>query len=234
MSAFYLTQWEEYYTGKLVLGYVGVTEGQLTSVVIYLMAAFFGPDFWLRTLTVGGVEVRYGTALVSVTIVSSIATVISNLTEIWRYTQRKTIGGGETKSNVSFFEALKGTLAITLLTTTFLVWAYLTDIFLNHPHIFIITYGFLVANFVGRIVIARVCSAPFPAIQRLLFPLALVPISIITKGTLFKEEMFLAVYCVCAIGAYLHFAYYIIQDLCTGLKIRCFHIPTGGSGSKKR
>ena len=60
MCAFYLTQWEEYFTGKLVLGYIGVTEAQIASMIIYSVAALEGPGFFDQTITFAGITVTYG------------------------------------------------------------------------------------------------------------------------------------------------------------------------------
>lgn len=216
LSAFYLTQWEEYHTGRLVLGYIGVTEAQILSIGVYLVAAIFGSDFYKQTLVVAGFSIQYGVIPVLATLASSIATIASNFVEVWNLKNTKT----------TFLEKAAGTFSVVFLSAIFYLWAYFSPahVFPRHPHIFILAYGFLVANLVGRIVLARVCCEPFPPIPRLLYPLLLVPVIIITKA-LFDEEKFLYLYCALAVAAYLHFAVYMIKDLCSTLKIRCFHIP---------
>ena len=40
---FFLTQWEEYFTGILNLGYVSVTEAQVAMMMIDFTSFYFGP-----------------------------------------------------------------------------------------------------------------------------------------------------------------------------------------------
>ncbi|KAG6330161.1 hypothetical protein ID866_8929 [Astraeus odoratus] len=47
LANFYLTTWEEYYTGTLYLGpFSGPVEGILMIVLIYIVSGIFGPSFW--------------------------------------------------------------------------------------------------------------------------------------------------------------------------------------------
>jgi len=222
MSAFYLTQWEEYYTGQLVLGYIGVTEAQIAAVFIYFLAAWEGPGFFEQTFAVAGFKITYGAIPVIVSGVSSFATIVSNFIEVWRHCN----ASGKDGKKITFLETFSGAISLFILTSTFVLWSYLspTNLYAEHTHIFVLTYGFLVANLVGRIVIARVCHEPFPDTKVLLFPLILVPAAILSRGALFREEYFLVLYFVFGVAAYLHFALNIIKDLCRALKIRCFHI----------
>jgi len=228
MVAFYLTQWEEYHTGRLVLGFIGVTEAQIASITIYLITAILGPAFWRQTIIIAGYQVYYGTIPAVGTIISSCVTSLSNCMEVYKHTNKeKRENPGEPLEKFTFVEALGGTISISILTAVFGFWALFSpaNVFAKHPHEFIITYGFLVANLVGRIVIARVCHEPFPIIQNILFPIVLIPVAVFSHGTYFSEQNILVFLCVVSIGAYLHFAISIINDLCSTLKIRCFHIP---------
>ncbi|OCH95703.1 Choline/ethanolaminephosphotransferase [Obba rivulosa] len=60
LANFYLTTWEEYYTGQLYLGvFSGPVEGILIIVSIYLITAIFGPRFWDQNfITLSGLN-RY-------------------------------------------------------------------------------------------------------------------------------------------------------------------------------
>jgi len=47
LANFYLTTWEEYYTGQLYLGvFSGPVEGILMIVAIYVLTGLYGPSFW--------------------------------------------------------------------------------------------------------------------------------------------------------------------------------------------
>lgn len=213
LTTFYLAQWEEYYTGTLTLGYVGVTEGQLSAIAIYLTTAYFGVSFWTTELHLFGWKLTYGCIPMFITIASVIPTALSNFKEVIQHHLK---GSGVVGIGIAFWKAVP----VFIYSYAFLAWGLKSDIYFNHPHLFIITYGFLVSNLVGRIVLHRVCHENFQPIQYLLFPLIAVPFVISTQW----EHPFLFVYGVVAVASYLHFALSVINDLCATLNIYCLHL----------
>jgi len=219
MLAFYFTHCEEFYIGKLILWYLGVTEAQIASITIYLMTFILGPSFWTTTFTYQGVHLSYGDIPILVGGVTCAITIVSNVYTIARV-----------KLNT---RAFIGTLPAIVFSLVFVAWAYTSsvDIYVAHPHIFVINYGMVLAYLVGRVVLARVCCEPFPDVfgQSLLLPLFLIPVFILNPSSLHHiemgEEKFLYLYCSISIFAYLEFALSVVKDLCKTLKIRCFHIP---------
>jgi hypothetical protein len=94
------------------------------------------------------------------------------------------------------------------------------------PHSFNVILGFVTANLVGRIIVARVCGLPAST-----FPLILIPLVLSAAHAFFlKSSLVPDAYVVYLNLAwfsltYLHFALGIIEEMCKHLKIRCLHIP---------
>lgn len=212
MMTFYFAQWEEYYTGTLTLGYIGVTEAQISAMGIYLLTAVVGPGWWDNVLTIGGFSLRYGSIPFIVSAVSMIPTAASNFKEVFAFHSKK----GSGLSN-----ALLNAAPVVFLSIGFLAWAAFSPIYHAHPQAFLVAYGFVVGNLVGRIVLARVCVEKFQPLQPLVAPMLVVPFIIDTP----LEVTFLYVYCLVAVCGYFHFALSVIQDLCATLKIKCLRIP---------
>ena len=214
MMTFYFAQWEEYYTGTLTLGYIGVTEAQISAMVIYLLTAALGPAWWNNVISVAGLSVRYGDIPFIVSACSMIPTAASNFVEVFAFHKNKADGSG-------LFSALWNTVPVVVLSAGFLAWATYSPIYYTNPQAFLLTYGFLVSNLVGRIVLDRVCVERFQPLQPLIAPLLLVPFLLHSQF----EAFFLNVYCVVAVCSYFHFALSVIHDICDTLKIKCLSIP---------
>ncbi|XP_049864923.1 cholinephosphotransferase 1 isoform X2 [Pectinophora gossypiella] len=65
MTLFYCAHWQAYVTGTLKLGRIDVTEAQYSIIIIQLLSATLGADFW-ATQVGGALEVRYSLALAAV------------------------------------------------------------------------------------------------------------------------------------------------------------------------
>ena len=50
LFAFYITQWDVYFSGVMDLSYINVTEGQFVLMGIHLMGFVFGPEIYYYEL----------------------------------------------------------------------------------------------------------------------------------------------------------------------------------------
>lgn len=215
---FYTTQWEEYFTGTLVLGYIGVTEGQLVTLAIYLVAAIFGTDLYLASVTLpllGTLPIN--NLLVILTTLSSGGHVIYNALTVfnqWR------------AGKATAFNALGYLGPVSIVVVASAVWQYVEPTVITaHAHIYLCMLGLIVANFVGRIIVYRVCGLDAAFFPELLLPLVIGTINALlgnrflpTYIAVYANFLFYAI-------AYLHFAVCIINQMTTYLNIRCFVIP---------
>jgi len=106
------------------------------------------------------------------------------------------------------------------------VWAVYSPIaiYKSNPHLFLLAVGLVYANFVGRIVVARVVKQDFHPIQWVLWPLpvgALIAYFPSLRIPYFEERQFLYLFFVWSVAMYLHFALSIISAMTEYLKINC-------------
>jgi ethanolaminephosphotransferase len=213
---FFLAQWEEYYTGVLELGVIGVTEAQLMYIVANLMCYFQGPRFWLQTFSFGGLTLRYNEAIFWFLVVSAAYLSIMNLIGLIRC---------QTKSGKSILSPFAQLVPILIATVCSLLWIRNSpSLLLKHPHEFMLAVGFTFVNMVGQMVLARVCKQQFSPVQLIVLPVFLGWLNSVSKWSLFNEEYFLYAFVVVAIGAYVHFALSVIGSICKALNIKCLHI----------
>eukprot|EP01112_Ceratiomyxa_fruticulosa_P011980 TRINITY_DN329_c0_g1_i1.p1 TRINITY_DN329_c0_g1~~TRINITY_DN329_c0_g1_i1.p1 ORF type:complete len:406 (+),score=36.69 TRINITY_DN329_c0_g1_i1:165-1382(+) len=244
MAAFYLTQWEEYFTGILELGLLGVTEGQISVMGMYLLTVYFGPQFWTHTFTIpsfipliGNIVLTRGQIPMLISLGGAYATILSNFVTVKKCFQNKS---SISDHPTTLTNAIIGTLSIIFLSVLSYYWAYISPsrVLQKHPQLLMITVGLLAAILVGRIVLARVCKVIFPPFLLVIIPIILVPTLHLFKPDLLVvevfnkfgyklnfEEAFLYFYTLVAILGYLHLALSVIDDFCGALKIRCLHIP---------
>lgn len=81
-TTFYLAQWEEYHTGVMSCGngWYGVTEGQLSLVMIHIMTAIIGPGLW--TIKLPFLPFTTADALVLLLVASNVVLAFSNVTNV--------------------------------------------------------------------------------------------------------------------------------------------------------
>jgi len=212
LLAFFAAQWQEYHTDTLDLGYVGVTEGQLLSTGLFIFTAFTGNAWWQQTLTIAGITLKYNHLFVILSSVPTGIAVIFNFMEMQRFLKVKNIPVGK---------AAKRFLPFILPTVAYLIWGLSTSIDAIHryPHLFIGSYGLVIANMVSRMVLARVTAINFSANQPLLLPLGVL-MGCIVGGVLPSIEWhFLVGYFLLALLSYLFFAYCVVQEMTQYLDI---------------
>ncbi len=88
LIAFYLAQWEEYWTGVIDLGEVGVTEGQLLGLLLYVVAIFVGTDIYIgHAFTVRGYHVTVGEVVLTVFTLAFVSTAFTNAYRVTKKAQ---------------------------------------------------------------------------------------------------------------------------------------------------
>jgi len=220
LVAFYLKQWEELHTGTMKLGYANVTEAQLVTIFTFLLTAYYGGDFWLNECTIFGYVVQYKFLAVALGLGGSAYTALDSLVTVSLFYVNKSSSG-----SLTWKKAVFDLLPIVTLIVFSALWFHTSpSVLADNPHRFLLILGFLFSNFVGRVVLAKVCSDDFNPIQPLLLPLVLGYINAYFQGVFFREDLFLNFYLVGCIVAYLYFALGVIRDICSYLKIECLSI----------
>jgi len=207
--SFYLAQWEEYHSNHFLLPYLNVTEALVMSELVLLITAWQGPQFWVTS--------GLGNVIFYIILLSA---VWSNGGFVYN-TLTKYMKPGEMVHSLTL---LLGPLQLAALGT---VWAATSSIQIltKHPHLWANTLGFIFAGLVGRIVLARIVMEKMSASQLLLVPVYIVVFNDARGSPLFDARWGAYALLAIAIAAYVHFAMYVITELCARLKIRCLHIP---------
>lgn len=137
---FFFATWEEYQTDTLDLPcFNGVNEGTLIVVVVMLFTAMIGQDFWLKSVSILGINLHLNQILVSVTFLISLLFVLLNI--------KKSLGH---KNTVCKKDAL-----INIIVFSYLVFALIVTSFYSgctlvvfHPKLLIYAFGFCFAKLV--------------------------------------------------------------------------------------
>jgi len=217
MVTFFLTQWDVYFNGILDLWYINVTEAQFFGMMVQLIPAIMGPNFWVRRLTIGPLTLAYGEWILIPSTLTCIMFCISSVINVITYLQKNP--GDRTKC----VQYASPCLIVAIL---YSIWCFTSyHLLVDHVQLFCICVGFLYCNLVGRLVTARVCKLPYDTFY---YILVLVPLAIINslfKGAFINEVYFLYIYCAYSVLAYLHFGLSLIQEMTTYLNIKCLTIP---------
>ncbi|THH20505.1 hypothetical protein EW146_g856 [Bondarzewia mesenterica] len=171
LANFYLTTWEEYYTGQLYLGvFSGPVEGIIMIVGIFVLTGIYGPTFWdQKILTSTGLEK-----------VEAIASRVPNvgLNEAFMVFGALGLGFNIITSYVNVFVSCRtsgrSVLKPLMYLLPFPASAIVQVFWMNHPMFsnsdilnspafvpFLCAWGLLFSHQVGRIILAHITSQPF-------------------------------------------------------------------------
>merc|ERR1719238_379436 len=162
------------------------------------------PSMWLVEWSMFGLTLERRVWVASFLVIGALVTTSINVFNVIQF-----YSNAEARKSPRFQSVLLHLLPLIVLTGGSYTWALFSpqQVFLRHPHQFMLTVGFLAAFVVGRLVLARVCDVPFPPFipQLAGYPIALLN-AVYFRGTLFDETTFLYCYMVFAILNYFYFA----------------------------
>ena len=214
--AFFLAQWEEYYTGEMLLGEFGVTEMELMICALYLILGIFG-NRWLE-FSILGLSISMAIKIFFI-IGSSRTMIMDNIGNV-----KKFLSKNPEKLELAY-KSLLPALSINL---SFLLWGYFSPSNAVHSyriHFFTFSIAIFNAGLTGRQVLAKVCKMG-DLFQFFYFP---IPIYIATVNALilrsfYLDELLVVFVAFWGLFAYLHFAISIIEEICQKIGINCFKI----------
>eukprot|EP00727_Mastigamoeba_balamuthi_P006350 m51a1_g2335 hypothetical protein (445) ;mRNA; r:534857-538887 len=221
MCPFYLSHWEEYHAGILVMGaFNGPTELQHVVCLVLLFTAWAGSDIWLRPLPFMP-QFSYNHGVFVAIGVFSILGTLSSIVNVLRHTIK---GTSELKSTP--VEGMAQPLPFALFSGLSLVWVYSTqETVIAHPHLHFAILTLVFAYLTQRLLVQRICKEPFRAAYKVQLPLALSALN----GVLFAAGMPslapLTVMWALLVVAFCQEAVFvvsIINQLCEALNIRPF------------
>eukprot|EP00009_Paramoeba_aestuarina_P018753 CAMPEP_0201527504 /NCGR_PEP_ID=MMETSP0161_2-20130828/35397_1 /ASSEMBLY_ACC=CAM_ASM_000251 /TAXON_ID=180227 /ORGANISM="Neoparamoeba aestuarina, Strain SoJaBio B1-5/56/2" /LENGTH=330 /DNA_ID=CAMNT_0047928359 /DNA_START=86 /DNA_END=1074 /DNA_ORIENTATION=- len=166
ITSFFLTQWEEYHTDIMYLGYVNVTEAQVIIMIIHWTAAYAGPAVFAETVTFLGVSLTIGKWVMAATIAGAAFTGISNLITLIQFYAKDM----STMFSKLFFASLQLLPMIQIL-ICLLYWPSLSpQVFEDYVHFILLGIGTLSSIVIGELVLFRVAEQTYPLVHPLLLP----------------------------------------------------------------
>ncbi|CAK1578867.1 unnamed protein product [Parnassius mnemosyne] len=218
MTLFYCAHWQAYVTGTLKLGRIDVTEAQYSIMVIHLISAILGPDFWATQLP---------TINISINLMSNYVVVLLTLSLVFGYVKVIMKGGvGKNGSTVAGTSILSPVIPFSFVVVpAFIIFQKSeSHVYENHPSLYIIAFGMVAAKVTNRLVVAHMTKSEMDYYDW----------SMLGPSMLFLNQYFnnaLPEYYVlwmCTIWVCIDFMRYcgqICLEICDHLKIRLFWIP---------
>jgi ethanolaminephosphotransferase len=220
--SFYLTQWEEYHTDILYLGYINVTEAQVFVMLIHLTRAYAGVDFYPTETEIAGYTFTYGQILILIAGSGTIFTGVGNIcTVIILYVKK----GEFLKLGSAFLQLIP----LVQLLGCLIGWSQVSpESFYLHPHFALLGVGTLTAAVVGFIVLFRVAKQPYPLFHPILIPCCFIFIFHKIPALQFLEGPWAFAFGVYGIATYIICAKVALLEIGEIFGIEVFTIPTGG------
>eukprot|EP01118_Nematostelium_gracile_P018214 TRINITY_DN8033_c0_g1_i2.p1 TRINITY_DN8033_c0_g1~~TRINITY_DN8033_c0_g1_i2.p1 ORF type:complete len:384 (-),score=80.99 TRINITY_DN8033_c0_g1_i2:18-1169(-) len=211
---FFTAQWEQYTVGSLELGYINVTEAQFSTMSIYLMTAYFGPNWWLTPIQIAGYNLRYHHILLAMQTSIVFATIAGNVYDVFVAIKQNKL------SYPKVFGQLIPASVTTIIATAWVLHSQTNPLKIN-PQAFLMALGLLFSNLVGRIVFARMCKMDFSWFQWLVIPLFVGYLNSLANEYLMPERIYVWLLAALYFLAYAHFARSVIDVICALLNIKC-------------
>jgi ethanolaminephosphotransferase len=215
LIAFYIVQWELYFTNNLVLWYLNVTEGQFLAIALNIIS-YLEPEYFVQKTTILDMELTYGQI---VTIPCAAIAISTCFTAFFKVFTKNL------SSSTKFKEAIISLYPCFITSFVFSIWAYNSpNLFYPNCYVFCVAMGFVFGGLVGRILLARVTKMTYSLWYYIQVPMFIGAINSFLPKKIIDEEMLVIFYCCFVIVAYIHFALCIIQDFTAYNGIPCFGV----------
>ncbi|CEG39698.1 cdpalcohol phosphatidyltransferase [Plasmopara halstedii] len=218
---FIFATWEEYYSGSLELPiFNGPTEGILIGIALKLFTAIVGVDFWKEESIEG---VQNNSLFVIVTMIGSCFTLMINV--------RNTMHAVRLNQD-SVLVAFTRLLPFVILNALAGFWALFSpsDIFSQHPRMFLWMLGLLNSKLVLHLMLAHLCGEEYHPFRK-----TLVPIFYVAGHCAFcmlegvydavNEELIVREFFFLSLAAYVHIVFTVVWEVKNVLGVSVFLIP---------
>jgi ethanolaminephosphotransferase len=236
---FYTSNWEEYCTGVMRFGLIGITEGQLFIIFLLAFTGVVGVDTWddaipipawlssnapefLKPSFAQPMEAKF--ILVFVGTVGVLYQVYSSCMSVWEY---HSIHHEERRTKKIYNKAKRMFAHHCLFLAGGISWIFApSPFFAEHPRLVLLTIGTLFGYQVSRLIISRVTKDPYPFwfLNALFVPYFALIVNSWMGETLFNSYPVSIVYLALIYVAYAHFVVLTINQICDFLGIKCFKI----------
>ncbi|XP_041972972.1 cholinephosphotransferase 1 isoform X3 [Aricia agestis] len=215
MTLFYCAHWQAYVTGTLRMGRIDVTEAQYAIILIHLVSATIGADFWATQ--VGSLEMRYSLAG------AGVAGTAFTMTALGAAIAAGGVGkNGSTVAGTSIVSPVIP-FALVVVPAFIIFQKSESQVYENHPSLYIIAFGMVAAKVTNRLVVAHMTKSEMEYYDW----------SLLGPAMLFLNQYFnnaipeYYVLWLCAIWVIVDLMRYcgqICLEICAHLKIQLFRI----------
>lgn len=215
---FFLNTWEEYYTGALNFPIIhGVSEGNLIACIAMNLSGAYGLEFWLTKYTLFNIEMPLNQWTVLSCFISGVGFGINSLINVFQNYEDKR---DDAITNLVIFFAMNTSLAG-------LINFADSQIVREYPKIILILYGFAFAKLVGHLQLAHLADAKFMQYRKSLlitffWLLAFSLVEHFFKLKIVNIDLLIIIFTIMHIIVWMHFAYYLTEELCETLGIYRF------------
>eukprot|EP00158_Paraphelidium_tribonemae_P005070 Partr_v1_DN27141_c0_g2_i5_m15773 putative phosphotransferase 1 len=218
---FYISTWEEFYTGTLYLGYFsGPTEGVVAVIGVYTMTGFVGPLFWSQSAnSLFGLPQWMPQLMLNEFMIYSTSTLLLHVFA----SSFHSVYVKCRADNKSYLQALLGLLPFVYFAGVLCLWLHNSPQLMSANMVAVLLFVcFAFGNIVGRMIVDHVVHEEFPYFNP---NLALMTAGLIMSrfGILAGPVEILYLYACISISLFLHahFCVDVIDQICEYLDINC-------------
>ncbi|XP_060074498.1 choline/ethanolaminephosphotransferase 1-like [Ylistrum balloti] len=216
---FYQAHWQTYVTGTLIFNKFDVTESQFGIIGVYFMSAIIGPGIW--DTVVPGVGMTLRALAVIASLVPAIFHCRDNLKIILS-------GGiGKNKSTIADTSTIFPVVPIGIVLGLAVMIAVksTSNLFQDHPCLYLISFGMVTAKVTNRLVIAHMTKSEMAMLDSSLFGPAMLFFNQYFN-VLVPEYLLLWLCCLYCTADILWYSRGVCQEICDFLGIYCFNITS--------
>lgn len=217
---FFLNTWEAYYVGELNFPIIhGVSEGTLIVCTVMHSVGFLGLELWTSKVTILNTTLQTNQLAVIIFFLSGVGYGLYSLINV--ITKYKDIKDDTISSLVIF---------VTMIISLFIVIFYSeSELVRKYPKLLILLYGFAFAKLVGHLQLAHISDAKFMQYRRSLvitffFLATLSILNYFFKIKLIEIDILIIGFLIMHIIVWIHFAYYLTEEMCEILGIYRFTV----------
>ena len=222
-SAFYLSTWEEYVTGELILPiFNGVSDGMVIIVFFEVFTGINGGKFWVRKFKLFNFDIQFNWFLCFIGMIGGIFFCFLSVYHVLKKVDKGKIYG-------SFYHVL---FYFFFFFCFFCVCFCNYDSYVveNYPKIVILTFGFFFAKIMGLMQLSHIMKSYFNPYNFVnVFPLFILMFYSIVEGWFkldlpFSVDVWIWIVLIYNFLCWVHFVYFCTSEMCQILNIKVFSI----------
>ena len=163
-TLFYTAHWQTYVSGTLYFGKFDVTEAQFVIILIHLTSALFGSNIWSTMIPLGFVTLELKLIMVFFTLGGAI------MNHFWYLSCIYSGGAGKNGSTIAGTSILSplSPIASVVLAAAIIYYKSPTQLYENHPCLYLLTFGLVIAKVTLRLVVAHMTKNEIRTIDSVL------------------------------------------------------------------